>query len=298
MAWRAPKGFQIGQNRFGHYNIVRVIHDGEKAMVYEGRHQTDGRLAAIKAYKFDYNRTALSLRKKYGIKGEGEVGMELNPPQGTPSEQHPVVITYEYGTEFGKSNTNEYIVQEFIEGVALKHLIGCSHPMLAKHKTSIIRQVCQGLQYIHGRGMIHRDFCSDNVIVSSAGRCKIIDLGFTVPKGLKFEERGGTPSYMSPEQINADTLLFTTDIYSLGVVLYETLTGRLPFISGVTGDSPRELQKRRMELMEKHLREKPAPPSQLAPSVPKALDAFVLKCLEKKPQDRFQDMKTVLAALG
>jgi len=287
----------VPKNRFGDYNIIKLVHDGEKSVVYQARHLYEDKLAAIKVYRQEFNRTIAKLREKYGVAGEGEIGLQLNPADGIDPATHPLVITLGFGTEFGKADGNEYVVLEYLEGLNLKYLISCQHRLVTKHKIGIMRQVARGLRKIHEHGMIHRDFCTDNVLVADGPRAKIIDMGFVVPGGMAFEEKTGTPSYMSPEQINAEPLDEKSDIYSLGIVMYEICTGRLPFTSDLPDDTPKEAAKKRAEVMDKHLNDAPTPVRRLAPKTLPAVEDVIMKCIEKDPKDRFQDVKSVSRAL-
>ena len=287
--------FEIEANRFGPYNVVKVIHDGEKAMVYQAKHRTDGQVVAIKAYKKDFNRAALGIRKKYGIPGEGEIGVALT--KACNKKQWPICKVFGYGHEFEKSDGNEYIVMEYVDGVNLKHLVSCRHELLARCRSQIIRRIVRGLAVLHAHDLVHRDFCTDNVIVTSSVRVKIIDLGFTARAGIAFEERSGTPSYMAPEQVQAQALSPRSDIYAFGVVLYEILTCRLPFTSSVAGDSPRQIAKRHKEIMDKQVNTPPVPPRQIDPNISEHLEAAALRCLAKDPNDRFADVAELFEAI-
>ena len=145
--------------------------------------------------------------------------------------------------------------------------------------------------------MVFRDFCSDNIIVGKDGSLKVVDLGFVAPDGLAFAERCGTPSYMSPEQIRGEPLGIESDVYSLGVVLYELLTGKLPFVSDAPGTDDKAINRRRLEVMRMHL-EEPVPqiPEQILRRAT-ALSEVAVRCLRKKPQDRPRSMDEVIAAL-
>lgn len=292
---RRKRRFEIDANRFGPYNVVKVIHDGDKATVYQAQHRTEGQVVAVKAYKKDFNKTALRLSKKYGIPGEGEIGVTLT--QAEEGDHWPIVKVFDYDKEFGRSRGNEYIVMEYVDGVNLKHLVSCGHDMVTRHTGRIIGRIVKGLAVLHSHNLVHRDLCTDNIIVTNAVRVKIIDLGFTAPAGMAFDERSGTPSYMAPEQIKAQTLTVRTDIYAFGVVLYEILTGRLPFTTNVKGDSPRQLALRHQEIMDQQVGRQPKPPREVDPRISEPLNAIVMRCLAKDPQKRFPNVRDLFRAL-
>jgi len=295
--FRHKRTLQVEANRFGDYNVTKLLHDGEKAFVYHARHQGNGHAAAVKAYKFDHHRAVEGLMKKYGIPHEGEVGKRLNPPEGTNPADHPLVVTHDYGREFGRFDGKLFIVLEYIDGVNLKNMIGCAHPDLKHRRTAILLKTCDALHLIHSIGFIHRDFCADNVIVRPDGGVKVIDLGFAAPCGMRFEERSGTPTYMSPEQINAEELGPASDIYSFGVVAYELYTHQPPFVSSVAGEAIENLVRRRAELMQMHLRQPPAPPHEIAPKINRGIEEVIMKCLAKDPSERFRTILEVKNAI-
>jgi serine/threonine-protein kinase len=225
------------------------------------------------------------------------VGRRLNPKTPAEAEHHPIVITRAEGREFGKKSGCRYIVLEFVHGVSLKSLISCRDPRLSARRVSFLADCCRALRVVHGAGLVCRDFCSQNLMVQPDGHLKLLDLGFVAPAGLAFPERSGTPPYMSPEQVAAQPLTPATDIYSLGIVLYEILTGNLPYVSAITGQDLESLEARRTEVMQMHV-EKPVP--QLPPEVQTRsprLSAIVTKCLQKDPAARFGSADEILAAL-
>lgn len=272
--------------RFPNYNIVRVIHEGEKAFVYQARSVKDDRLYAVKVYKPAYHRTARRMLKRYHIRHEGEVGMVLNPPAGIPESDYPIVKTISFNREFGGMDGSLYIVLEFVDGFSVKRMVGCGHPLLRQRRLDIARSVARGLSIMHEKGFVHRDLCSDNVLMMKEGPVKLIDLGFAAPAGIGFEEKSGTPSYMSPEQCAGRPLNPASDLYSFGVVLYEMYTGKLPFTSSLPADNPKTAARRVSELMQQHIRAKPPAPSEVAKDVPERVEALILQCMEKNPERR------------
>jgi len=294
--------FGAEKQRFADYHVLRVIHDGEKSAVFEAAPAGEipgvpGKSVAIKLYKPQYDRFIRRLEEKYGIPSEGEVGRRLNPKTAADTENYPIVITKAEGREFGKKTGCRYLVLEFVHGVSLKSLISCRDPRLSARRVGFLADCCRALHVVHEAGFVCRDFCSQNLMVQPDGHLKLLDLGFVAPVGLAFPERSGTPPYMSPEQVAAQPLTPATDIYSLGIVLYEILTGALPYVSGITGQDLESLEARRTEVMQMHL-EKPVPqlPSEVQQKSPR-LSAIVTKCLQKDPAARFASADDLLAAL-
>jgi serine/threonine-protein kinase len=285
-------------NRFGAYAVRRTVHDGEKAMVFEARSLTTHHSVAIKAYKPLYDRTARRMRKKYSLRSEGEIGMLMNPRVEGPRRSYPVVRTLHFGNEFGKSGSPAFIVMEYVRGAKLKSMIATRDPNLPRMRVHICRQALHALMIVHSRRMAHRDICSDNFLVSPKGELKLIDLGFCVPFGLCFEEKSGTPSYMSPEQIQAAQIVPQSDIYSFGVVMFELFTGRLPFQTRVRGGSDGMSRARAAEIMAMHLRDPPPEPRSLVPELNPKIEEIILKCLDKMPARRFATAEELLCELN
>ena len=267
--------------RFGDFLPIRPVHDGEKACVYQARRPPDTVLYALKVYKPGYDRTARRIQKRYGLPCEGEIGLSLTPPtvasdSSSPAEaaelrradaSFPIVRTFACGFEYDDPARCQYLVQEFVDGANLKHMIACADPRLRVQRLEILRTAGQALAIIHERGLIHRDVCSDNILFARDGRTKLIDLGFTAPAGIAFEEKSGTPSTMSPEQCQGRPLAPTADIYSFGVVLFEVFTGSLPFSAGGSSGNPERAARRASELIQKHLHDPPPRPSGIAACV-------------------------------
>jgi len=294
---RKKKPLQTESERFGNHQIIKLIHEGEKSSVYLVRHPDDDLVCVAKAYRPAYDRTARTMRKKYRVKTEGEIGMSLNPPEAVDPRRHPIIETFDYGQEFGRSNGCHYVVLEYVDGFNLKNMINVKHPRLWENRLRIVARVCLGLKLIHEKGLVHRDICSDNVLLYRDFLPKIIDLGFVCPAGTRFDEKSGTPSYMSPEQILGQPVHPTADIYSLGVVIYEVLAGRLPFTSDLDPDDPAQAPHRASELMEQHLRSDPPRPSKVSPYVSREFEHIILRCMEKEPHKRFASALDVIEAL-
>ena len=178
---------------------------------------------------------------------------------------------------------------EFLSGQTLKQMIrehGAMPPDLA---TDITIQVLRAARFAHKRGIVHRDFKPHNVILDEEGRAKVTDFGIARAGASDMTETGsimGTAQYLSPEQAQGQPVSPRSDLYSIGVMLYELLTGRVPF----DAESP-------VTIALRHVSDRPVPPAELNPAVPPALDAVVMHALEKQPADRFADADEFIAAL-
>lgn len=300
--------------RFPGYEVVRVLHDGRKAWVYQARSAADadpldhgreraegtqtGGAYAVKAYKPGYNRTARRMRRRYHLRTEGEYGLLLNPQRGMSDAAYPIVRTIAWGWEFDDPAHCYFLVQEFVDGCNLKHMLGCAHPLLRAKRLAIVQAAGLALALIHERGLIHRDVCTDNILFSNDGRIKLIDVGFVVPPGIPFEEKSGTPSYMSPEQCRSKPVHPASDIYSFGVVLFEVFTGSLPFTSAHGSENDAAAARRAADLMQKHMHDKPPSPGRIARDLPQGLEPIILRCLEKAPEKRYPTMRRLLSDLS
>ncbi|MFC2161408.1 protein kinase [Acidobacteriota bacterium] len=192
--------------------------------------------------------------------------------------------------DFNKEGSTYYITMEYVSGENLKIFIQKSKRLTPDAIISIGQQVSEGLSEAHRMGVIHRDLKPQNIMIDKAGHARIMDFGIAyVPKGKGITEEGtiiGTPEYMSPEQAEAKKVDERSDIYSLGVVLFEMATGQVPF----TGKSA-------LSVALKHKTEFPENPKLLNPQIPKYLCSIILRCLEKDWDNRYQNAEELLSAL-
>jgi serine/threonine protein kinase len=192
--------------------------------------------------------------------------------------------------DLNKENEKYYITMEYVPGEDLKSFIRRSRQLSINGAISIARQVCEGLIEAHIHGVVHRDLKPSNIMIDRDGNVRIMDFG--IARSLK--SKGitgagimiGTPEYLSPEQADGEDVDGRSDIYSLGVILYEIVSGRLPF----QGDTP-------LSLAVKHRIEKPKNPRTINPQIPESLSQIILKCLEKNREDRYPTAEKLLADL-
>ena len=206
--------------------------------------------------------------------------------------EHPNLIrTYELQLDAKQP----YLVMDYVAGLSLRQHLDKGRVSLAD-ALDWLAQVCDGMEYLHERGYIHRDVKPQNFVIGGNGGTKVIDFALAMPEDrsfvqyclrrLKERRRPGTWSYMSPEQIQNNRLTSQSDVYSLGVSIFETVTGRLPYV----GETPQEL-------LEQHVYAKAPLIMALNPSVPKELDELVHGMMAKKPLDRPRGMGYVSAKL-
>jgi hypothetical protein len=271
--------------KFGQYQLMRKLGEGGMGEVYLAQHQLLKRPSALKLIKAQAGADPIALARF-----EREV-------QSAARLSHPNTIEiYDYGhTDDGTF----YYVMEYLQGLSLADLVRDGGPLPAGRVIYLFRQVCAGLAEAHTLGLVHRDLKPANVFVAVRGGesdvAKVLDFGLvklTQDSGSA-ELTGemmvsGTPLYMAPEQALADrTLDSRADIYALGAMMYFALTGQPPF----QGESA-------FAVMMSHARDPVVPPSTLKPAVPEDLERIILRCLAKKRDDRFPDVKALGQALA
>src|SRR2546429_7881676 len=235
------------------------------ASVYLAEDQELGRRVAIKILD-DRHAADDSFIERFRREAKNAAG---------PSQPNIVSI---YGR--GEAEGTYSIAMEYLSGRSLKELIVSRGPTPIRTAIDYPRQMLAALGFAHRHGIVHRDIKPHNVVVDADGQLKVTDFGIARSGASQMTEVGsiiGTAQYLSPEQARGAPVDQTSDLYSVGVVLYEMLTGQVPF----TGDTP-------LEIAMKHLSEVPKPPSELRPEVPHDLDLVVVRALAKDPADRYQ----------
>jgi serine/threonine-protein kinase len=213
--------------------------------------------------------------------------------QNAAALNHPAIVAvYDTGEAETKTGPLPYIVMEYVDGVTLRDIVHTDGPMPPRRAIEVIADACQALNFSHQHGIIHRDVKPANIMISRTGAVKVMDFGIAraiADSGTSVTQTAaviGTAQYLSPEQARGETVDARSDVYSLGCVLYEILTGQPPFV----GDSP-------VAVAYQHVREDPVPPSQKHDGVPPELDAVVLKALAKNPDNRYQTAAEMRADL-
>jgi serine/threonine protein kinase len=260
------------------YQLQDPIGRGGMATIYRGRDMRMDRFVAIKVLREVY-----STDPKFVTRFQREA-------KAASALQHPnIVQVYDYG----QSDGNYFIVMELIEGTDLRRYLR-SRGVLAMDRAVIIaHDVALGLGAAHRRSIVHRDVKPQNIMVGRDGSIKLTDFGIaSVYKDINDERLTttgmtlGTVQYYAPEQAQGEIVSPAADVYALGIVMYEMLTGRTPF----DGDTP-------VAVAMQHIQDAPVPPSQLNPNIPPALEEIILRCLEKIPEMRFRDGSTLARAL-
>jgi serine/threonine-protein kinase len=212
--------------------------------------------------------------------------------QNAAALNHPAIVAvYDTGEAETPNGPLPYIVMEYVEGVTLRDIVHNEGPMEPKRAIETIADACQALNFSHQHGIIHRDVKPANIMISKAGAVKVMDFGIAraLADANSVTQTAaviGTAQYLSPEQARGEKVDARSDVYSLGCVLYEILTGEPPFI----GDSP-------VAVAYQHVREDPVPPSERHTGISPELDAVVLKSLAKNPDNRYQSAAEMRADL-
>jgi serine/threonine protein kinase len=266
----------------GRYEVLSVIGEGGMGTVYEVRHAALGKRFALKA-----------LRKE--LAQDSEIAARfIQEARTAAAVSHPGLVEI---TDFGRLESGQvYFVMELLEGQALAALLRTGGPMPAARGLAIVRQLVHALKAAHDASIVHRDLKPDNIHVGrgdgQADVVKIVDFGLAKVIGSSKLTRAGmvfgTPHYMSPEQAAGEVVDHRADIYALGIVMYEMFTGKVPFES----DSY-------MGVLTKHMYMVPAPPSELSPQMRSlgALEDVILRCLQKRPEARFENLAVLLDEL-
>ncbi len=262
-------------DRIGNCRIIDEIASGGMAVVYKAVQESLNRTVAVKALK-----SAVAADTQFATRFEREA-------LSISSLQHENII---HIYDFIKQGGNFFIVMEFVDGIDLYDLLE-KCPMLPADVAAIIAmQVARGLDYAHYRGIVHRDIKPANMMVGKSGGVKLMDFGIARDQAFSdLTETGtglGTPSYMSPEQIVGDKLDFRSDVFSLGIVLYQMVCGRKPFI-----------EDEHQSVMAKIRLEKYLPPRKLNPHVPRELEGILARCMEKKKESRYRSTQDLVLAL-
>jgi serine/threonine-protein kinase len=278
----APPSTQVGQVLDGKYRLDALLAEGGMGAVYRATHVMLGKKIAIKLIRSELGASPEIVRR---FQREARAATALNHPN--------IVSVYDLGQT---PNGTLYIAMEFIEGPSLRAQIQAGHGIAPVRTIAILRQVASALSTAHKHNIIHRDLKPQNVMLTTgpdgSEQAKLVDFGIakTFDESTQLTSLGsalGTPYYMSPEQIEGRPVDARSDLYALGIILYEMLVGEVPFSDQSTP-----------AVLVKQLKERPPRPSLKNPAVPPALEAIALRCLEKDPGQRFQSADEFTAALN
>jgi len=263
-------------NRIGTYEINQVLGKGGMGTVYRAMDLTLNREVALKVINPDHSQNPVLMKR---FRNEALAMARLSHPN--------IVVIYNFSSE---ANLH-YIVMEYVQGKSLSQIIKGEGALPWNRAFSLFSQILAAIDYAHGQGIVHRDIKPSNFIVQSNGTVKVTDFGIAkVFGGEELTRAGvtlGTSRYMSPEQILGQPIGSLSDIYSLGITLYEMVTGKVPY----SGNSDFEIQRGHLELL-------PPSPLQFTPNLPKEIAIAILKSIEKKPERRFPSARHFLETLS
>jgi eukaryotic-like serine/threonine-protein kinase len=255
----------VGEN-LDQYKLIEVIARSGMASIFKAIDQIDGATVAIKVPYMQFESDVVF----YGrFQREEEVGRRLN---------HPGIVK----VLTPRKKSRMYIAMEYIEGDSLRSMERTDGGMPVEKALGLARQLADTLVYMHGEGVVHRDLKPENVLVTAAGRTKVMDFGIALDESARrltwsgLSSTIGTPDYMAPEQVSGRRGDVRTDIYSLGVILYELLTGHLPY----SGPNV-------YNVMRSKTSEDPQPPSAFKPDIDPHLEEIILHAIERNPRDRY-----------
>ena len=264
----------------GRYELLEKIGEGGMAVVFKSRDRLLNRFVAIKILRPEFTKDPVFIES---FRRESQMAAGLS---------HPNIVNI---FDVGKEGNIYYIVMELMEGAPLSEIIKKEGPLEPHRAANITRQIAMGLSAAHKNNLIHRDVKPHNIMFAGDGSAKITDFGIAkkvtgetlVTNETKKENVMGSVHYFSPEQARGAYVDAKSDIYSLGVCLYEMLTGKVPF-DGETA----------VEVAVKHMNEKMVPPTQLKSDIPQDLEDIVMKATDKNPSKRFQNMDEMITALN
>ena len=259
----------------GRYCLVELIGEGGMAHVYRAIDQNTGHNVAIKIMKRELSQDADYVSR---FQREAEAASKMT--------HHNIVNLLDVGMD----GNDRYLVMEYVQGITLKQLITEKQRLPAATAAQICIRILSALQHAHEQGIVHRDIKPQNILVANDGHIKVADFGIARIANSKTLTRDdsvmGTVYYYSPEQATGQKVGATSDIYSTGIVLYEMLTGRVPF-GGET----------QVAIAMQHLHAKPTPIEQLAPDVPPAIISVCMRAMAKDPANRYQTARDMAAEL-
>ncbi|MGI6102192.1 MAG: Stk1 family PASTA domain-containing Ser/Thr kinase, partial [Bacillota bacterium] len=265
----------VGRLLGGRYRVLDKVGEGGMAVVYKAQCTLLNRIVAVKVLKSQYGNDADFVER---FKREAQAAASLSHPN--------IVNIYDVGND----NGSHYIVMEYVRGETLRDIIKQRAPLTIRDTLAYACQILLALDHAHSNSIVHRDIKPHNIIVTDDGDVKVTDFGIArATNATSFTEAGvvmGTVAYFSPEQAKGRDIGPHSDIYALGVVMYEMLTGRVPF----RGDSA-------IAVALQHIQDQPRLPSRINPSIPKPLERLVLRALAKDPRARYPSAQAMLEDL-
>ncbi|MDD6429518.1 MAG: Stk1 family PASTA domain-containing Ser/Thr kinase [Lachnospiraceae bacterium] len=255
------------------YEILEKIGTGGMSDVYKALDHSLGREVAIKVMKAEFSQDSTFVSK---FRAEAQAAALLEHPN--------IVNIYDVGSEDGLY----YIVMEYVEGITLKNYISSKGRLGYNEAVSIAIQVAKGIEAAHSKGIVHQDIKPQNIIISKDGKVKVTDFGIAraATSNTIHADMMGSVHYISPEQARNGFVTYSSDIYSLGIVMYEMVTGRVPFDGDTT-----------VAVAIQHIQSPITPPEKLSPDLPVSVSRIIQKCTMKSPERRYESVSALLVDL-
>lgn len=256
--------------KLDHFLIQRLVARSGMASIYEATDERDGKRVAIKIPHPEMECDPIFFER---FQREEEIGKKLDHPGVMKVYDNP-------------KRKDLYIVMEWVEGRGLRSLMQELRPMPTERAITIVTRICHALDHIHGHGVIHRDLKPENIMIDEQDNIKIIDFGISANLGsrritfAKLTDTMGTPDYISPEQVQGGRGDARSDVYAVGVMLYEMLTGTVPF----TGANP-------FVVMNNRLLNNPPPPREVNPAITPEMQEVIYRALERAPAKRYRNAR-------
>ncbi len=271
------KRFQVNE-MIGEYRVTSFLGEGGMGEVYLGVHEKLGRPAAIKILHSNISDESFKTRF-------------FNEARLQASLHHPNIAAL---YDFQEQGHELLIFMEFVDGESLDDLVS-RRAFSINESLEVFASVCEAVGYIHQNGIVHRDIKAQNIKLTAAGKAKLLDFGIAKAAGSHgLTQTGGvigTPNYLSPEQLKGEKATSSADVWALGVLLYEMLTGTLPFNGDTLGGLVLQITNAQF-----------TPPEQINPGIPREVSNIIKRCLKKEPQNRYQTadelLKSIRSALG
>ncbi len=266
----------VAGDRFDQYELTELLARSGMASIFKAIDTESGQPVALKIPHIQFESDVVFSER---FRREEEVGPRL---------VHPNVVKILRPRE----KSRMYLAMEFVEGKSLRAMLHSKHPLPTDKALDIARQVCDALVYLHSEGVVHRDIKPENILLTASGQVKILDFGIALFEAerrltwMGLSHTIGTPDYMAPEQIRGRRGDPRTDVYAVGMMLYEMLTCNLPYESA----NPRALLKAKTS-------DEPRPPSYYVSGFDPSLEAIILRAIERNPRDRYGTAKLLLADL-